>query len=66
LFSLERVEKAFASCFDEPPDRTIERIAEAVERHRGDAPQRDDVTMVLAEFVPEAASRGGDHAAAAP
>ena len=50
LFGAERLAELFAEHGSGPPMDTLRRIEEALDRHRGEGGQTDDLTLLLARF----------------
>jgi serine phosphatase RsbU (regulator of sigma subunit) len=59
----ERVAELLAGHRDQPPETIRDRIVDALGRHRGPAPQSDDVTLVILQAEPQPVPRPDDQPA---
>jgi sigma-B regulation protein RsbU (phosphoserine phosphatase) len=50
-FGRTRLSQLFTDCRDLTSEQTVQRIDESLAAYRGDAPQHDDVTVVLLELT---------------
>jgi len=51
MFGRERVSQLLRECQELTTEQTVQRLDDALVAYRGEAPQHDDVTVVLIELT---------------